>query len=134
MRDSPTGPEKKNTSGLWQLLRKERLMETIDRYRRFLKRRNFSFHTVKNYMSILSRFTMWLAVPLNEVTRHEIGGYVDYLMGKRLSPKTITCHLQTIRLFFEYLIDDENIQITNPVNKISIRLPKPLPRHLKDDQ
>lgn len=85
-------------------------------------------------MSVLSRFTTWLTVPLNEVTRHEIGGYVDYLMGKRLSPKTITCHLQTIRLFFEYLIDDENIEILNPVTKISIRLPTPLPRHLRDDQ
>jgi site-specific recombinase XerD len=54
-------------------------------------------------------------------------------MGRRLSPKTITCHLQTIRLFFDYLID-EGIKMTNPVVRISIRLPKPLPRHLKDDQ
>lgn len=109
-------------------------METTDRYRRFLKRRNFSYHTVKNYMSILSHFTDWLIIPLNEVTRKEIGSYVDHLMGKRLSAKTITCHLQTIRLFFDYLNDDEGIKMVNPVRKISIRLPKPLPRHLKDDQ
>jgi len=109
-------------------------METIDRYRRFLKRRNFSPHTVKAYMNILSQFITWLAIPLNEVTRKEIGSYVDRLMGKGLSPKTITCHLQTIRLFFDYLIDDDGMKLTNPVNKISIRLPKPLPRHLKDDQ
>ena len=55
-------------------------------------------------------------------------------MGKHLSAKTITCHLQTIRLFFDYLNDDEGIKMVNPVTKISIRLPKPLPRHLKDDQ
>lgn len=85
-------------------------------------------------MNILSQFVTWLAIPLNEVTRKEIGSYVDHLMGKRLSPKTITCHLQTIRLFFDYLIDDDGMEMTNPVNKISIRLPKPLPRHLKDDQ
>jgi site-specific recombinase XerD len=109
-------------------------METTDRYRRFLKRRNFSYHTVKNYMSILSHFTDWLIIPLTEVTRKEMGSYVDHLMGKRLSAKTITCHLQTIRLFFDYLNDDEGIKIVNPVRKISIRLPKPLPRHLKDDQ
>jgi site-specific recombinase XerD len=109
-------------------------METTDRYRRFLKRRNFSPHTVKNYMSILSHFTDWLIIPLNEVTRKEIGSYVDHLMGKHLSAKTITCHLQTIRLFFDYLNDDEGIKMANPVRKISIRLPKPLPRHLKDDQ
>jgi len=109
-------------------------MESTDRYRRFLKRRNFSPHTVKNYLNILSHFTAWLTVSLNEVTRKEIGSYVDHLLVKRLSPKTITCHLQTIRLFFDYLIDDEGMKTANPVTKISIRLPKPLPRHLKDDQ
>jgi site-specific recombinase XerD len=109
-------------------------MEITDRYRRFLKRRNFSPHTVKNYMSILSHFTDWLIIPLTEVTRSEMGSYVDHLMEKHLSAKTITCHLQTIRLFFDYLNDDEGIKMVNPVRKISIRLPKPLPRHLKDDQ
>jgi site-specific recombinase XerD len=109
-------------------------MEITDRYRRFLKRRNFSPHTVKAYMNILSQFITWLAMPLNEVTRKEIGSYVDHLMARRLSPKTITCHLQTIRLFFDYLIEDDGMKIKNPVVKISIRLPKPLPRHLKDDQ
>ena len=109
-------------------------METIERYRRYLKRRNFSSHTVKSYMNILSHFTGWLAVLLPEVTRKDMGSYVDYLLRKRLSPKTITCHLQTLRLFYDYLIDDEGMEMTNPVTKISIRLPKPLPRHLKDDQ
>ncbi len=109
-------------------------MESIDRYRRYLKRRNFSSHTVKAYMNILAQFTDRLTVACSEVTRKEIGGYVDHLMGKRLSPKTMTCHLQTIRLFFDYLITEEDMDIANPITKVSIRLPKPLPRHLKDDQ
>lgn len=41
-------------------------METIDQYRRFLKRRNFSPHTIKSYMNILSHFTAWLTVPLSD--------------------------------------------------------------------
>ena len=109
-------------------------MDSTDRYRRYLKRRNFSSHTVKSYLNILAQFTAWLTVPLHDTTRHEIDSYVDHLMGKRLSPKTITCHLQTIRLFFNYLIDDEGIPMANPITKVSIRLPKPLPRHLQDDQ
>jgi site-specific recombinase XerD len=109
-------------------------METIDRYRRSLKRKNYSVHTVKTYMNILAHFTEWLAVPLSEVTPKDMGAYVDYLLRKRLSPKTIICHLQTIRLLFDYVINDEGIEMANPVNKISIRLSRPLPRHLKDDQ
>jgi site-specific recombinase XerD len=109
-------------------------MDSIDRYRRYLKRRNFSSHTIKNYLNILDQFMSWLIVPLQDTTRKEIDNYVDHLMGRKLSPKTITCHLQTIRLFFAYVIDDEGIPMANPITKVSIRLPKPLPRHVQDDQ
>jgi len=104
------------------------------RYRRALKRKNYSTHTVKSYLNILDQFIRWLTVPLSEVTRKEIGLYVDHLLRKRRTPKTITCHLQTIRLFFDYLMNEEGRSMVNPVTRISLRLPKPLPRHLKDDQ
>jgi site-specific recombinase XerD len=111
-------------------------MEPIEvvRYRRALKRKNYSAHTVKTYVNILGQFIRWLTVPLREVTRKEIGAYVDHLLRKRRTPKTITCHLQTIRLFFDYLMNEEETKMVNPVSRISLRLPKPLPRHLKDDQ
>lgn len=104
------------------------------RYRRSLKRKNYSGHTVKSYVNILEQFIRWLTVPLPEVTRKEIGAYVDHLLRKKRTPKTITCHLQTIRLFFDYLMNEEGRSMLNPVTRISLRLPKPLPRHLKDDQ
>jgi site-specific recombinase XerD len=103
-------------------------------YRRALKRKNYSVHTLKSYVNILDQFMRWLTVSLSEVTRKEIGAYVDHLLRKRRTPKTITCHLQTIRLFFDYLINEEGRSMLNPVTRISLRLPKPLPRHLKDDQ
>jgi len=111
-------------------------METTEliRYRRALKRKNYSAHTLKSYMSILDHFTRGLTVPLSEVTHKEIGLYVDGLIRKRRRPKTITCHLQTIRLFFDYLINEEGRSMLNPITRISLRLPQPLPRHLKDDQ
>ena len=111
-------------------------MENTDllRYRRALKRKNYSAHTLKSYMNLLDHFMRWAPVPFSEVTCKEVGLYVDHLLQKRRTPKTITCHLQTIRLFFEYLIQEEGIPMANPVTRISIRLPKPLPRHLKDDQ
>jgi len=109
-------------------------METIDRYRRSLKRKNYAVHTVKAYLYVLAPFTRWLTIPLEQVTRAEIGAYVDYLFYKRLSPKTVTCHLQILRGFYDYLMSEEGMVMTNPIRKISIRLPKPLPRHLKDDQ
>jgi len=111
-------------------------METTEliRYRRALKRKNYSAHTLKSYMSILEHFMRRLMVPLLEVTRKEIGLYVDDLIRERRRPKTITCHLQTIRLFFDYLINEEGRSMVNPITRISLRLPQPLPRDLKDDQ
>jgi site-specific recombinase XerD len=106
----------------------------LTRYRRSLKRKNYSAHTVKNYLSIMDQFMRWLKVPIREVTRREIGSYVDHLLRGRKTPKTITCHLHTIRIFFDYLINEEKISMTNPITKVSIRLPKPLPRHLVDTQ
>jgi site-specific recombinase XerD len=111
-------------------------METTElaRYRRVLKRKNYSIHTVKSYMNILDQFIRWLTVPLSEVTRNEIGAYVDHLLRKRRRPKTITCHLQTLRLFFDDLVNEEGRSMPNPVTRIALRLPKPLPRHLQDGQ
>lgn len=103
-------------------------------YRRSLKRKNYSNHTVKSYLNILQHFFAWVPVTLLEVTRREIDAYVDHLWRQGRKPKTITCHLQTLRLFFDYLIEEEGVDLINPVTRVSIRLPKPLPRHLKDDQ
>jgi len=47
---------------------------------------------------------------------------VDHLLRKRRTPKTITCHLQTIRLFFDYLMNEEGIPMDNPVTRISLRV------------
>lgn len=106
----------------------------LTRYRRSLKRKNYSAHTVKNYLSIMDQFMRWLKIPIREVTRREIGSYVDHLLRGRKTPKTITCHLHTIRLFFDYLITEERMDVANPITKVSLRLPKPLPRHLLDTQ
>jgi site-specific recombinase XerD len=109
-------------------------MAPIDSFRRSLKRKNYSSQTVKTYMHIVTHFTRWLTIPLASVTRDAIGAYVDHLQQRHLTPKTITSYLQTVRLFFDYCINEEGVTMHNPVTKIAIRLPKPLPRHLKDDQ
>jgi site-specific recombinase XerD len=104
-------------------------------YRRFLKRRNYSVHTVKNYLNILGQFSLWLTMPIEEITHQEIGAYTEHLLRKRHRPKTINCHLGTLRAFYDYLHDEEGLPLINPVKKgYRLRLPKPLPKHLKDEQ
>ena len=100
-----------------------------------MKRRNFSPHTVKNYLNTLKHFVLWLDIPVEEVDRHKISAYIDHLLDRRLAPKTINCHLGSIRGFYNYLVDEEEYPLTNPVNNgKSLRVSKPLPKHLKDEE
>lgn len=79
---------------------------------------------------------LWVDVPIEEVTHKKISDYIDRLLEKRLRPKTINCHLQNIRGLYDYLShEEEEIRLANPVKKgHSLRLPKPLPRHLREEE
>ena len=109
--------------------------EPIARYRRFLKRRNYSVHTVKNYVNILGHFSAWLQISIERATSKETDAYLDHLLRRRKKPKTINCHFGCIHAFYDYLIEDEGMPLANPVKKkYRLRLPRPLPKHLRDAQ
>jgi site-specific recombinase XerD len=110
------------------------LINAIVNYRRHLKRRNYSVHTVKNYMNTLRHFVLWVNVPIEQVTYAKINLYIDYLLDKRLAPKTINCHLGSIRGFYDYLRKQQDIPLANPVKRgLLLRLSRPLPKHLKEE-
>ena len=107
----------------------------IINYRRYLKRRNYSTHTVKNYLNTLRHFILWLDVPIEHVSYQKLTVYIDYLLAKRLQPKTINCHLNSIRRFYSYLRYQEQIALDNPVKTgCKLRLSQPLPKHLKEEE
>ena len=111
------------------------ITDVVVQYRRSLKRRNCSNNTVKNYMHTLRQFVLWVDVPIEHVRGKKILGYIDYLRARRLQPKTINCHLDSIRGFYNYLIDEEALRIDNPVKcNYNLRLPRPLPRYLRDEE
>ena len=86
-------------------------------------------------MNVLKHFVVWVDVPLEEVDHEKVGLYVDWLIGKRLKAKTINCQLACISGFYQYLYHEREMKIKNPVKRgFSLRLPKPLPRYLKDEE
>lgn len=111
------------------------ITDVIIHYRRFLKRRNCSSYTVRNYMTTLLHFVRWVNVPIEQATHHTILSFIDHLLERRLQPKTINCYLDSIRSFYEYLISEEEVPIPNPVKRgYALRLSQPLPRHLRDEE
>lgn len=100
-----------------------------------MKRRNYSHHTIKNYMNTLKHFVLWLDESIEEITNKKILYYIDHLLDQGLKPKTINCHLDSIRGFYEYLINEEDVRMTNPVKHgYALRLSRPLPKHLREEE
>ena len=100
-----------------------------------MKRRNYSARTVTSYLNILKHFVIWVNVPIEAADYRILAEYTDYLLRKRLKPKTINCHLACIRVFYDYLYHEEGIRVRNPVKRgSSLRMPRPLPKHLRDDE
>ena len=86
-------------------------------------------------MSTLRRFVLWLDVPVEQVSNKKILQYIDLLLDHRLQPKTINCHLDSIRGFYQYLNDEEGISLPNPVKRrYALRLSRPLPRYLREEE
>jgi len=86
-------------------------------------------------MHTLRQFVLWVDIPIEHVRGKKILGYIDHLRARRLQPKTINCHLDSIRGFYNYLIDEEDLRIDNPVKRnYNLRLPRPLPRYLRDEE
>ena len=111
------------------------MTNVIINFRRHLKRRNYSPHTIKYYLNILKQFVIWLDVAIEQITDKKIDAYIDYLHDKRMQPASINCYLAIIRVFYSYLKYEEQVKLTNPVKAgRRLRVPKPLPRPLREDQ
>jgi site-specific recombinase XerD len=111
------------------------ITDSIIGFRRSLKRRNYSRCTLRDYMSTIRQFVLWVDCPIEKVDRKKILSFIDRLLDRRLHPKTINCYLDSIRSFYKYLKEEEEIEIENPVKSgYLLRLPKPLPRFLRDEQ
>ncbi|MDX2489842.1 tyrosine-type recombinase/integrase [Desulfosarcina sp.] len=110
------------------------ITDAIVHYRRFLKRRNYSAHTIRNYMYTLRQFILWVDVPIEQVTHKILLTYIDHLLDRRLRPKTINCHLDSIRGFYNYLIHEEQVAMIHPIKRgYTLRLSRPLPRYIKEE-
>lgn len=111
------------------------MTHVIINFRRHIKRRNYSPHTLKYYLNIIKQYVIWLDVPLEQATSGKIDVYIDHLHKKRMNPASINLYLVIIRVFYDYLRYEERVVLTNPVKRNHrLRVPKPLPRSLRDQE
>jgi site-specific recombinase XerD len=111
------------------------MTHVIINFRRHLKRRNYSKHTIKYYLNIIKQYVIWVDVALELATPEKVDMYIDHLLRKRMNPASINLYLAIIRVFYDYLKYEENVDLINPVNRNRrLRVPRPLPRSLRDQE
>ena len=107
--------------------KKEKVLD--DFYNYLKKEKSYSNHTIKAYKNDLSRFLVFLPKKISgfdKVNRESIRGFLESEidrkdMKKPVSNKTIARRLASIKSFFKYLLQSEQI-INNPA--ILIKTPK----------
>jgi site-specific recombinase XerD len=87
-----------------------------------LKRRGRSENTIKNYRTDLECFNQFLGqqndqLDLNNFSLREVNGYDQFLHGKYNSDNSRRRRIQTLRLFFDYLLENSFIG-SNPVREL----------------
>ena len=111
------------------------MTHVIINFRRHLKRRNYSKHTIKYYLNIIKQYVIWVDVALELATPEKVDMYIDHLLRKRMHPARINLYLAIIRVFYDYLKYEEKVDLINPVNRNRrLRVPRPLPRSLRDQE
>jgi site-specific recombinase XerD len=98
-------------------------------FHRYLRRRNFSGYTVRNYLHAVAQFHHVVGHPPLAVTSAEVAHFVEHSQAKGLAAKTINCTLSAVRQFYEYLRHDHLPGLVNPVRRRDfLKEPRPLPR------
>ena len=63
------------------------------------------FETLKN-----SALNVFYHEPIEKVSHQKVREYIDYLLEKRHKARTINLHLARIRVFYDYLYNEEEIK------------------------
>lgn len=115
------------------------MSELVNKFLDYLNyERNFSKYTVLNYKEDLKFFLEYLNKKkvdnIKSIDYQVIRNYLVYMHNKKLSKKTISRRISTLRSFFKYLVNREYI-VDNPMILISNpKLDKLLPKFLYKEE
>ena len=102
-------------------------LEVID-FRRYLKRRNLSLHTVRCYEHQLKRFFTLMGKPVLAVTAADVRCFIEQLQAQGRKAKTINCYLNSLRQLYEFWRQEQDAELENPVHlKYFLKQDDPLP-------
>ena len=86
--------------------------------------------TIKGYRERLKLFMTQCSKPVQQITTDDLREYLAYLVDARhLMDNSVQAHINTLRSFFSWLVDEDNIR-KSPMRKIkSLKIDKLRSRH-----
>jgi len=106
----------------------------ITQFCAYLRRRNYSPHTVENYGRDLRLFFAPLAKEPRRVSWRDIEAFIQQQRQAQLAVATINRRLNALKHFFEYLVMEDHSLASNPVKPSHfLRRGRPLPKPLAQD-
>lgn len=98
-----------------------------DKYRRHLTATTLS-QTGRTLLSFLSFYQTLNKQDLENVSRKDIGAYVEHEQDRGLHVTSVKNHLATVYAFLQFLVDNQILPPDILLKKIRIRLPEVLPK------
>ena len=107
---------------------------TIDQFRAYLERRQFSAHTLASYTLDLHVFFTTVTVPLSQVSFREVDHFVEHQHQQGRAWATINRRLNALKHFFDFCLEQQ-VVTGNPVKPSHfVRRGRPLPKALSLEQ
>jgi len=114
------------------------ILESFTNY--LLIEKNYSEHTVSNYMRDVKHFESFimreeLAGSLLDVRRERLARhYLSYLDEQKYARKSIVRHISSLRTFYDFLMKEKDIEVNIFKNLETPKVPKKLPKLIQDDE
>lgn len=134
----PSGPNGR----LQRILRKLWRMEIpgkdkVEDYLRDQYRRNLRLSTIRNTLTAISSF-LWLVKQsgknhLEEITRIDLGAFIEHEQDRGLKVSTVRNRLDTLKAFIRYLIEKEVVSPDVLFKRLIIKVPDSLPKAMEMD-
>ena len=110
------------------------MLPEVDRFGKWLKRRNPHSSTPQHYESDLTLFFAWVQKAPAQITPTDVDRFIEHALAQGHRTATINRRLAAIRSLYHFLAFDAEWQILNPVlpRRHMIRQGRRLPRDVED--
>ena len=110
--------------------------EAVNRFLEMMSaERGASANTLEAYGRDVEEFLTYCGgLALKEISRDDVGDFVQYLGREGRSPKTVARKLSVVREFFKLLYTEKDIKDNPAADVLTPKQEKPLPKFLSEDE